>query len=47
MAVVTAPVQGYTGATPYVRVGNRPVLGLTALMLVAAWLYSRRRTRNR
>ena len=42
-AAVTARVQGYTGATPYVRMGNSGALALCALMLVAATAYSRRR----
>ena len=42
-AAVTARVQGHTGSTPYVRVGNYAVLALCALMLAAAGLYSRRR----
>jgi apolipoprotein N-acyltransferase len=35
-AVVTGPIQGYTGATPYVRWGNLAVLALAAAMVVAA-----------
>jgi apolipoprotein N-acyltransferase len=42
-AAVTSKVQGYSGATPYVRVGNYAALALCALMLGGAWLYSRRR----
>ncbi|MHB1293266.1 MAG: apolipoprotein N-acyltransferase [Sulfuricella sp.] len=30
--------QGFTGATPYVRFGNLPVLGLLGLLLLANWI---------
>ncbi|MHB1589992.1 MAG: apolipoprotein N-acyltransferase, partial [Sulfuricella sp.] len=30
--------QGFAGATPYVRFGNLPVLGLLGLLLVANWI---------
>ncbi|HEX2826612.1 MAG TPA: apolipoprotein N-acyltransferase [Burkholderiales bacterium] len=46
-AAVTARVQGYSGATPYVRAGNRPVLLLALLLLAGAWLYSRRPAQSR
>jgi len=36
-------VQGYAGATPYVRAGDTPVLALCALLLVAFALRQRRR----
>jgi apolipoprotein N-acyltransferase len=36
-------VQGYAGATPYVRAGDAPVLALCALLLVAFALRQRRR----
>jgi apolipoprotein N-acyltransferase len=43
MATVTHPVQGYGGATPYVRMGNSAALALCALCIGAfAWI--RRRT---
>ena len=42
-ASVTGDVQGRTGATPYVRWGNYAVLGLAALMLLAALHLARRR----
>lgn len=35
--MLTGQVQGYMGATPYVRWGNALVLGMLALMLAAAW----------
>jgi apolipoprotein N-acyltransferase len=40
--VLTAEVQGYTGATPYVRWGNAAVLGLLLVMLAFAWLLQRK-----
>ena len=40
-AAVTAPVQGYTGATPYVRFGNAVVIGLCVFLLLASLLYAR------
>ena len=42
-AAVTTRVQGYAGATPYVRIGNPPVLALCALVLVVALWWSTRR----
>ncbi len=42
MATVTHAVQGYEGATPYVRMGNSAALALCAL-LVAAFAWMRRR----
>lgn len=42
-AAVTAAVQGYAGATPYVRVGNAPVIALCIFMLLAGMLYARLR----
>lgn len=39
MAAVTHSVQGYSGATPYVRWGNASALALGALMIaIAAWI---------
>jgi apolipoprotein N-acyltransferase len=35
---VTHEVQGYQGATPYVRWGNYAALGLALLLLLACWL---------
>ncbi len=35
--VITATVRPYSGATPYVRLGNWPVIGLAMLLLAAAW----------
>jgi apolipoprotein N-acyltransferase len=44
---VNAEVQGYTGATPYVRAGNAPAVGVALVCLVAAGLArSLRRARN-
>jgi apolipoprotein N-acyltransferase len=40
--VLTGLVQGYAGATPYVRWGNALVLILLSLMLTLAWRLSRR-----
>ncbi len=34
-AVVTGTVQGYAGATPYVRWGNAPIVALALLLLLA------------
>ena len=42
MAAVTHAVQGYEGATPYVRMGNGAALALCAL-LMAAFAWMRRR----
>jgi apolipoprotein N-acyltransferase len=42
-AAVNARVQGYSGATPYVRIGNTVVLALCALMLVAGVWFARTR----
>ena len=42
MATVTHSVQGYEGATPYVRMGNAAALALCALLLAAfAWMRRR------
>ncbi len=41
-ATVTAHVQGYAGATPYVRWGNLPALALCVLLGAGAWLVGRR-----
>lgn len=40
-AAVTAAVQGYAGATPYVRVGNVPVIALCIVMLLTGLLGAR------
>jgi apolipoprotein N-acyltransferase len=39
--VLDGRVQGYSGTTPYVRLGNTPVLGLIAALLVAGVLLAR------
>ena len=44
--VIEATVRPHTGATPYVRAGNRPVLVLAALILLAAALVYPSRPRN-
>ncbi len=44
--VLEARVEGRTGATPYVRAGNGPVLALVGLLLVVALVLGRRRARN-
>jgi len=41
--VLTATVQGMTGSTPYIRLGNLLFLALGALMLAGAWFAGRRR----
>jgi apolipoprotein N-acyltransferase len=42
-AAVSASVQGYSGATPYVRFGNAPALALCVLLLGIALAYARLR----
>jgi apolipoprotein N-acyltransferase len=45
--VLKATVRGYTGATPYARWGNYPVIGVALALLAAQWLsafFSRRRS---
>jgi len=42
-AALDAEVRGHDGVTPYVRVGDWPAIGLTALLLVAAAGFGRRR----
>jgi apolipoprotein N-acyltransferase len=39
--VLTASVQGMTGATPYIALQNKLLLALAALSIAAAWLLSR------
>nr|WP_242489993.1 apolipoprotein N-acyltransferase [Noviherbaspirillum cavernae] len=41
-STLAATVQGYKGLTPYVRLGNKPVIALALLMLGAAWLARRK-----
>jgi apolipoprotein N-acyltransferase len=43
-ASVRATVQGYSGATPYVRWGNMAILTLCVVMLLSAVVYARMRT---
>ena len=43
-AVVTGSITPRQGATPYVRLGNAPVIGLCSIFLLLAWL-ARRRSR--
>ena len=38
VARLEGEAQGYAGATPYVRFGNFPLLGLIGLLLVANWV---------
>jgi apolipoprotein N-acyltransferase len=45
VAVVTGTVQGYAGATPYVRWGNLPIIVIALLSAGGAWLVRKRRTR--
>lgn len=40
--VLEATVRPHTGATPYVRWGNRPVIGLALIVLLAALVYPSR-----
>jgi apolipoprotein N-acyltransferase len=44
--VLEGRVQGYAGATPYVRLGDLPVVAGAALIAAAALVLSRRATRN-
>ena len=44
-AVVSDEVQGFAGATPYVRGGDWPILALTVALIVCTWLRTRRRSR--
>jgi apolipoprotein N-acyltransferase len=46
-AAVAASVQGYSGATPYVRIGNWGVLAVCVFALAAALWYSRRQRLRR
>ena len=46
-AVVQGTVQGYAGATPYVRWNDLPVLMLAALLTAGGWLAQRHRRRRR
>ena len=41
-ATLMATVQGSSGATPYIRFGNKLVLGLILLALASAWLLARK-----
>ncbi len=44
--VLEARVEGRTGATPYVRTGNAPVLALAGLIVGIALILGRRRAKN-
>jgi apolipoprotein N-acyltransferase len=44
VGVLDTTVQGQQGLTPYVRIGNSLILGLSLLVLIAAWL--RRKTKQ-
>ncbi len=46
MATVTHQVQGYSGATPYVRWGNYAALGICVALIAAAALIGRRSNRS-
>jgi apolipoprotein N-acyltransferase len=37
--LLEGPVQGYQGATPYVRFGNLPILLVMALLSILAWKF--------
>jgi len=43
-AVVTGVIAPRQGATPYVRLGDAPVIGLCIIFLLLAWLLPRRRS---
>ena len=36
-SALTVEAQGYTGLTPYVRIGNAGIIGLALLILGLAW----------
>ncbi len=40
-ATLVADVQGMKGMTPYIRLGNLPVVGLASLLLLGLWFISR------
>lgn len=42
VGVLDTTIQGQQGLTPYVRFGNSLILGLSVLVLIAAWLRRRR-----
>lgn len=44
---IEAPVRGFRGLTPYVRLGDGPVTGASLAVLLAAWLQARRRGAER
>ena len=44
-AVVTGSITPRQGATPYVRLGNSPLIILCSLFLLLAWLKHRRQSR--
>ena len=43
---LSASVQGYKGATPYVLYGNTSIVALALFMLLVAWFTARRQRRN-
>jgi apolipoprotein N-acyltransferase len=43
MALLSQTIQGFTGATPYVRYGNYPVIALAFAMLTGVGIMGRRR----
>lgn len=45
--VLKADVQGMGGMTPYILLGNKLFLALTALALGGAWMWSRKNAKNR
>ena len=46
-AVVRGTVQGYAGATPYVRWTDWPILVFSVLLTAGVWLAQRRRRYRR
>jgi apolipoprotein N-acyltransferase len=44
-ATLAVSVQGYSGTTPYILLGNRLLLVLALLMLTASWWWCRRKAR--
>ena len=46
VGTLAASVQGYRGITPYILVGNTAIVLLAGLLLVMAWLLTRKNRRK-